>query len=515
MRKSLLQLMALLVAVVMALAGCGGSSGADNSGSGSASSKLVIAIGGSMPSADPHQAYGFPANLPIFGMFDALTRFNEKGELEAALATEWTSINETTWRFKLRQGVKFHNGDDFKADSVKFTFDRATNPDNKLVITSRVGTVKETKIVDDYTVDVITKAPDPLLPKTLSVVMIVPAGYFQKVGDKQFALKPVGTGAFEFAEFVNGDHFTLKASDKSWRGKPKVSEVQIKIIPEASTRMSALQTGEVDIAHNLPTDKLDQLKKEGISVITANLGRTASIIVDPLKDSPLKDVRVRQAIQYAVDREALVKAVMNGLGRPADGQMTGPDGFGHNPNVTAYPYDPVKAKQLLTDAGFPNGFTVKFDTPSGININDKETAEAVAGYLLKVGIKAEVNPLEYAGFLDRVGGKNVAGRSPLMLYGPDYLPLMDGDFQLVFYQTAHPSKRYNNPEFDQLYKESTSTLDLKKREADLQKMQELLHRDAVVFPLYQIPLVLGANSKVSGLSGRSDQVIWLDTIAKN
>jgi peptide/nickel transport system substrate-binding protein len=476
--------------------------------------RLVIAVGGSMPAGDPHQAYGFPANLPHFGMFDALTRFNERGQLEPALATDWSPAGDTAWRFKLRRGVKFHNGEDFTAQSVKFSLDRAANPDSKVVITSRAGGIKETRIVDDYTVDIVTKTPDPLLPKTLSVVMMIPAGYFQKVGEKQFALKPVGTGAFEFKEFVTGDHFTIVASDRSWRGRPKVSEVNIRIVPEAASRLAALRTGEVDIAHNVPPDKLEGLKKDGFTTITANLGRTASIILDPFKDSPLKDLRVRQAISHAVNREALVKNVLSGLGRPAQGQLTGPDGFGHNPAVKGYAFDPGKAKQLLTEAGHPNGFTVKFDTPAGINIMDRETAEAVAGFLLKVGIKAEVNPLEYAGFLDRVGGRNVPVRAPMILYGPDYLPLMDADFQLLFFQTTHPSKRYANPQFDKLYAESRSTLDTRKREAALMKMQELLHKDAVVLPLYQIPLVLGVNPKIAGLTGRADQIIWLDPIEK-
>lgn len=511
--------LSLLLLVTGCTAGTAGNSepvkGPSSETQSSGSPKLLkIAIGGTLPAADPHMAYGFPANLPHFAMFDALTRFTDTGELESALATEWKSVDPTTWRFTLRKGVKFHNGEDFRANSVKATIDRVLDANNKLTITSRVGNVKEARVVDEYTVDIITKGPDALLPKVMSVVLIIPATYYSQVGAQKFTDNPVGTGAFKFKELVVGDHFSLVAAEDSWRGRPRVDQVEIKIVPDASSRSAALKTGDVDIAHNLPTDQLEDLKKSGAQVVTTVLGRTATIFVDPLKDTPLKDKRVRQAVLHAVDTESIVKTVMGGYGRAAAGQILGPDGFGYNPNVKAYPYDPAKAKALLKEAGFPNGFPIKLETPVGVNVNDKETAEAVAGFLLAVGINAQVSPLEYAGFLDRTSGRNVDGRAPLFLYGPDYLPLMDGDFPLSFFASSHPSKRYNNPQFDKLFLETRSTLDIQKRKENFQAIQAMLHEDAVILPLYQMPLILGVNKNITGVVARPDQTLWLDKVGK-
>ncbi len=471
---------------------------------------LVLAVGSTMPNLDPHDVVGFPPKAVHIALFDTLTRFNNKMELEPALATSWHLVNDTTWEFKLRPGVKFNTGEEFDANAVKFTIERLIRVNREA--RSRNDSVVRAESVDPLTVRIFTKAPDPLLLRNLTVMYIVPPKYIAQVGDAGFVRQPVGTGAYRFKQYQSGSFVELEAAPNSWRGSPRLKHITIREITDAAVRTAALSTGEVDIAWNVPVDSVDSLRQAGFDIPNARLARTFALILDPIRDTPVRDRRVRQAIAYAIDKEGIVKNIMRGFGRVPDGQLVGPDAFGYHPSLKAYAYDPAKAKQLLREAGFPNGFTTTMATTAGVNPNDKQIGEALAGYLSQVGMTVEHKIVEFALYIDYVF--KPTGRPPLFLYGPDYYPAMDPNFQILFFASSHQTQRYNNPRFDELFAQSRKEMDAKKRQELLYRIAELMHEDLPVLPLVHMPLILGMNKRVQGFVPRPDQAIWYDAMSK-
>ncbi|MBI4278846.1 MAG: hypothetical protein HY660_10355 [Armatimonadetes bacterium] len=480
------------------------------------SGRLTVGMGSIAPTLDPHRLVAAPATIPYYAMFDPLVtvKVTDPTVLEPALATSWRNVNDTTWEFRLRSGVRFHNGDGFSARDVKFTIERALNPDNKLPIRTRVASVKTVETPDAMTVRIITLEPDPILPKRLSTLFIVPADYVAKAGAAGFEAKPVGTGAFQFKAFARGTAITLAAGPNSWRGAPKVAEVIIRNMPEPGVRVAALKTGEVDLIDGVPPDQAADLQRGGFAVSSAVRGAVFMYELGSILGlTPFKDKKVRQAVNYAIDKEALVKEIMRGYGRPAQGQLVGSDAFGFAPNVPAYPYDPNKARQLLAEAMYPNGFDTVISTTQGANPNDKEITEAVVGYLQRVGVRAKIEILQFAVFAQKFYDDK-GGRGAMFAWAPAYYQVMDADFALNWFDSSRPEKRYNNPEFDRLYRASRTEMNPQRRLQQLQQAAAVLREDPPAMFVLQPANVYAASRRVQGFTARPDVIITFDSIAK-
>ena len=455
--------------------------------SAAAKGKIVIAQGAETTTLDPHKGGSAIFINACLTMYDLLIRRTWEGKQKLALATSYKSIDPVTWEFKLRKGVKFHNGDPLTARDVKFSYDRMRDPKTRNPFRVFFRGIKEVQVIDDYTVRVITKKPDPVLPSRASfAAFIVPERYIREHGDEYFAKHPVGSGRYRFVKWVKNDYVELEANDNYWGDRPAAIKTLIfKVIPETGSRMAALQTGEVDIATNVPPFMIPKLKKDPkIDVISGPSGRVIFIgfnLLDSEKAGPLMKKKVRQALNYAVDKQSLIKHVLMGSGEQLATPLI-PVAFGYDPSIEPYPYDPDKAKSLLAEAGYPNGVETEFATGSGRYLMDKQIAEAISGMLAKVGIKAKLKVYEW-GQYEKV--RKAHEVEPLYLLGWGNT-MYDADGTLVpLFISKSTYSNYSNPDLDKMLMEARYQMDPEKRKKQYEEILELIKDEAPWIFLYQ------------------------------
>src|SRR5258705_969638 len=407
-------------------------------------------------------------------LFDGLTASGPKGVIQPRLATAWKALDDkNTWEFTLREGVTFSNGERFDAQSVKFTVEKTLN--DKLRWAGRLATIKSVTIINDYTVQVTTDGPDALLPGRLSLYMMPPKQVAAE-GLNTFGLHPAGTGSYVIDSYTASQKLTMQYRSDSWRvGKVGVPDKPLVIdlpssMPNPATRIAALRSGSVDAITAVPIDEIEALQRDGFTV---SIGKQASpvtffLLTDLDKTNPatvpLHDKRVRQALNHAVDQNALINQLFKGLVGDCPGQLVDSDGFGYNPNIKAFGYDPAKAKQLLAEAGYPNGFSTQITVLAGNPMGGEVIGQALAQYFDKVGVKAEILPTDGAQWISKWDG---GGRSPLFLGLVNYLPFYDADFTYSWFWSKNqpaPARFYSNPEFDRIFEAQRQELDRAKRD---------------------------------------------------
>lgn len=456
-------------------------------------------------------------------LFDGLTWPAEGGVLQPHLATSWRVLDDkVTWEFKLRQGVTFSNGEPFNAGVVKYTVDKTLK--EKLRWAGRLATIKDVRVIDDYTVQIVTNGPDGLLPGRMMVFMLPPKEV-EAVGLDAFGRKPAGTGAYVVDKFVPGQSVILKYRPGNWRegisglpgipGKPE--EIEWVNLADDAARMAALRAGSIDVAGDVPIDEIRPLQESGFTVSSVAEASPQIFYLLAAADStapnPLNDVKVRQAINYAVDVKTMCDQLFLGLTKPSPGQVTGPDAFGYNPKLTAFGYDPAKARQLLADAGYPNGFTVKAEIRPGAL--GSTTGQAVASYLGKVGIKVELLTLESTLWTQKIYN---GGRAPMFMQGVNYLPMYDADFSYVWFWSKNPAivakaPFFKNARFDQIFEQQEKEVDRSKREVLLQELGTILYEEAPVLFLFNQVRAYAASKKVKGLKVSADQMVYFENIS--
>jgi peptide/nickel transport system substrate-binding protein len=370
-------------------AGCG----AGSSSSGGAAGSLSIALADEPSTLDPQAQLDGNERAITDNVYETLLRRDPKtNELTPHLATELpTEVNPTTWQFKLRTGVKFTDGETFDATSAAFSINRVIDPKYNSAQGDFYEGITGAKAIDPTTLEVTTAEPDPLLPARMyGLKMMAP----EAAAKPDVTTAPVGTGPYKMTKYTRGQEIDLVRNDDYWGPKPSIDKVSVRFLPEAGSRASALKAGEVDLATVIPAEQtggLPQvLSREGLEFPVFRLLTTSG---------PLADPRVRQALNYAVDKDAIAKDLYGGYAEVAKCQPLSKAQVGYNDSLEAYPYDPEKAKALLKEAGY-NGETVTFLGPTGRWLKDAELNEAVIGYLEKVGIKIKSKIMPFSAYLD-------------------------------------------------------------------------------------------------------------------
>lgn len=350
---------------------------------------LVAALPLEPNSINPPNGADRMAELVILQIFDSLMDVNlETGELEPALATEWAiSEDGTTYDITLREGVTYHDGSEFNADDVVATFEAGLDPVNAYAASYEGITVE---VVDPLHVRIVREIPDVTFLRSLAETQIISDQQFAEGGNQAIEEAPIGTGPFRFVEWQKGDRIVLAANENYWEaGKPHVAELIFRPIPESSTRLAAVQTGEVDIVNRLSVDEAQSLLSvEGVNVINYPADRVYYITFNNLSTGiglPTEDARVRQAMNYAVNRQAIVDGLFGGFARLSTGFVT-PSNLGFDASLEPFPYDPEKAKELLAEAGYADGFEIGMACPIGAYTNFEEVCQAIAADLTAVGI---------------------------------------------------------------------------------------------------------------------------------
>ncbi|MEM7179176.1 MAG: ABC transporter substrate-binding protein, partial [Pseudomonadota bacterium] len=324
-------------------------------------------------------------------------------EYSGNLATEWTWIDDTTMEFKLREGVTFHNGEPFNADDVVYTVNFVAEKENGAKTQRNVNWMKSAEKIDDYTVRLYLKAPFPAALEFLSgPVSMYPNEYYAKVGPTGMGLKPVGTGPYKVLNVEPGKHFVLEKNDNyhdSPKGKPTIKTIDIRTIPDVNTQIAELFNGSLELIWQTPADQAEKLAEmEQFTVANESTMRIGYLAMDAIgrtgKDNPFTKLEVRRAINHAIDREAMVKALLKGKSTVVSSACY-PSQFGCTQDVVSYDYDPEKAKALLAEAGYPDGFKTDFYA-----YRNRDYAEALASYLNAIGIETEFKMLKYSALRD-------------------------------------------------------------------------------------------------------------------
>lgn len=456
--------------------------------------EVIIGLANDALYLDPHQQNETTTNMLCAHIFDSLVHYTENLEVIPGLAKEWTRESDTEWVFHLEEGVKFHNGNDFTAEDVKYSVDRVRDT----IIANIVSNVQSVEIVDDYTVKIETVKPYAVLLRDLEKVKIVDKDYVEEVGDDTFNREPVGTGPYKLVEWIKSDHIKMEANEDYWGQVPEIETVIFRPITNNATRTAALLSGDVDFINDVPVrdaeriannSDLDLIKKPSLRLIYLHLDgwRDKSPTID-LPENPLQDIRVRQAIYYGINVDAIVQFTMDGHAYPAE-QFVQSSHLGYVEGVERYPYDPEKARELLAEAGYPDGFTVTLDSPNDRYVNDAQVAQAIASQLSKIGINIELNLMPKSLFFDYV---RPGDKSSIVMSGWSATSGGAGRMYEVFlvsrdtYEGLGGSNRghYSNSEFDQAVINASSTASIEERDQYLQKATQIALDDLALIPLY-------------------------------
>ena len=471
---------------------------------------LTIALPSNPETIDPHQFRSVLTGSILVNICETLLIRDPKSmELKPLLATSWRNVDPHTWEFKLRRGVKFHNGEPFDAEAVKFSIDRTIgsklNTLGKVLWPPSIG--QEVQIVDPGTVRITTKVPDPILPNRVAAesVSMVPPKAMAEYREKFVSDRPIGTGPFRFVEYVVGERVVLEASPDYWGAKAASQRLVWQIVPDPATRVAALARGTIDVMLNLPVPLIPTVEGDAKLAVYSELGSSVHLLLlNALQAPPLKDRRVRQALAYAIDRATVVKSLYAGRGKLANSVVARQVTNAIDP--PAYAYDPDRAKKLLAEAGQGSGFDLTLWQATGRWSQAEEAAQLIAGYWEKIGVRVSLQTLEFGEYNRR------AGRG--LLKDAAYYAFINGTWDPSYltqrFLPTYGSFRYYDAagELKQVIEEHEQTFDAKKRRDLATQVQKGLQEEVGWLYLWQLDEIFGMSRKVKGFRMRPDQILW-------
>ncbi|MBK1660473.1 ABC transporter substrate-binding protein [Paracraurococcus ruber] len=474
---------------------------------GAAAQSLTMAVGAPVTSLDPHYHQLSPNTAVAQMVFDGLTGTDARARVVPGLAEGWTAVDETTWEFRLRRGVRFHNGSALTAADVAFTFQRVPNvPNSPSSYAIYTRPIREVQIVDDHTLRLRTAAPWPLLPTDLANVMILDQETHAAATTEGFnaGAMAVGTGPFRMVTHRNGERIEFERNDAYWGDRPHWQRVAYRMVTNDAARTAALLAGDVEVIDQVPTSDLAKLRGDqrltlaevtGLRLIFLGLDHARTdaspFVTDndgkPLPRNPLKDARVRRALSLAIDRGAITERVMEGAAIPA-GQFLPEGSFGWVPDLPVPRAEAEAAKRLLAEAGFPQGFRITLHGPNDRYPNDARIIQAIGQMWTRAGIRTTVEASPWTTFVARAGRQDLSafligwGSSSGEASNP--LRNLVAGFDRDKGYGASNRGRYANPELDRVVETAMRTLDDARREALLQQATRIAFEDVAIIPLH-------------------------------
>ncbi|MGH7321674.1 MAG: ABC transporter substrate-binding protein [Candidatus Rokuibacteriota bacterium] len=473
-------------------------------------SKMVIAYGIPMLTLDPQKHDNSVHESVLRNIYEPLVTLSaDLTKVEPLLATSFSRLNDLTIQFKLRPGVKFHNGEELDAQAVKFTVERVFKPDTKAPLLTTYQPIDRVDVVDKVTVNVVSKKPDPMLIRRMSSfhMNIIPPRYFSTASADDLAKKPVGTGPYKFVSWAKDADFVMEANPAYWGPtKATIGRITMRTIPETGTRVAALLAGDADVVTAVPPDEIDRVNRSGKARTITLPGNRIPFYFINVRQAPLSNALVRQALNYGSNMDGIIKTVLGGHGfRRA--VISNPWHVGYDPTVQPFPYDPNKAKALLAQAGHAGGISVNMHGIQGRYPKDKEIAEALAGEWGKVGIKVNLRFWEWGAWLDAAD----AGKLDGLIFASWGNPWMDADgtyYPLFKSNTRYTGKwtGYGNETLDGLLEEGRTTLDEGKRREIYGRIQRLMQDDCPAVFMHGLEDVYGVSSRIEW-KPRSDEMV--------
>ncbi|MEX2501392.1 MAG: glutathione ABC transporter substrate-binding protein [Trueperaceae bacterium] len=466
---------------------------------------LTIAQGTDAVSLDPHDVTDSPSATVTSHLYETLFELTPDGDIVPNLVTDFSSNDDgTVWTFTLRDDVTFHDGTPLTAEIVKGSMDRFLNPDNAFTFRFLLNRVDEIEVVDDLTFRFhLASTFAPLLAHlTHSTTAIVLPSHVEAAGE-DFGSEPLGTGPFQFTSWDRGEQIDLARFDGYWGENAQIDGVRFLAVPENTTRMAMAEAGSAHVAVRVPPQDIDRLNSLSfLNVENVSSVRTIYIYFNHSLEM-FEDVRVRRAINHAVNKEEIAEFITGGAVRPSDAAIS-PGVFGYTP-VGTYEYDPERARELLAEAGYPDGISVTLYSPTGRYLQDIQIAEAIQSQLAGAGIDAQIETLEWASYLELTARPAEENDVPMALLGWGTVT-GDADYGLfaLFHTSEHVpngSNRafYSNPEVDALLEEARTNTDPAAREALYEDALQIIHEDAPWLFLHSETQLVAVNDAVNGL----------------
>ena len=502
-------LLAVLTTAVLIVTGAAGVEAAPES-------KVVIAQGVDPTTLDTMNQQETPASVVTGHIFDGLVERDSNLKVVPALASELPKlVAPTTWEVKLRKGVKFHNGEEFNAESVKFSLERVKTP--ALRASSNFRPIDRVEVIDAYTVRVHTSKPWPTFVTimTFTQAAMYPAKAYAGKDSAFISRNPIGTGPYRFVKWSKDEEIVLEADPGHWRGSPKIKTVVFRPIPDDAVRVAALQNGEIDVAVNIPPHLASIIANHPKAFLTtAPSIRTLQLmfvtheydaqhkLIGPYK-GPTVDKRVRQAIAYAIDADEIIKGVLDGKAMRTATMLT-PLHFGYDASLKPIKQDLARSKKLLAEAGYAGGLEITLNSPQGRYVRDKEVAEAVTGQLNKAGIKTTLKTYEFVNYLNNLVYPHKPGPVWLIGWGT---PTVDAETVYApLFRTGSNLSNYHNADFDGMVDQAQTQMDEKQRLATYHRINKLWVEEMPAVPLYQQLDLYGASKRLNW-KARSDERI--------
>lgn len=466
---------------------------------------------------DPH-AQWLDTNTSYYNhIYGSLVRIDERSAIVPDLAESWKIVSDTEWQFNLRKGVKFHDGSSLDAADIVASFARArTLPTATSPFTGAIATVKEVKAVDENTISITTTRPDPVLLHAIANIQIIPSELGGATTDSFNTGKSVvGTGPYKYSGFKAGDRLELARNPDYWGKKATWDRVTFRFIPDDAARVAALLGNDVDLIDFVPPRLVERVSAApNAALFLGPSDRPIFLIMDTERDvspfikdkngvaltkNPLKDKRVREALTIAIDRPLLAKRVMDGAATPSS-QPTAPGFGGYNDSLKVPPFDAARAKALLAEAGYPDGFAMTVHCTNDRYVNDEKVCQAIGQMLARIGLKMSVEALPRSVFFPVATNHTSDARYSFLLLGwgnsstgdaglvPNMLHSYDKPRGLGTWNLGH----YSNPEIDKTIEAAVSTMDLKKRYEGLAQSMKLAMEDHALIPLYTQSVIMAA-----------------------
>ena len=468
---------------------------------------LVVMQSADAATLDPTMNRETPTFNVLINVFDALLEKEPDGGYAPALATSWTVTDGTVWEMELRTDVTFHDGTPFTADAVVFTIERLLDEATESPIRGGFTFMTSVEKTGEHAIRITTSQPTPLAEHYFSELLIVPPHAFDDGGAETFGRAPIGTGPFQVTEWRRDVALELAAFEDHWRGAPAIDAVEFRPVPEATTRVSALQAGEADLIVQVPPTLAPVLEAaRGVDLAAVPGARAIYVGINVTGGSDaLDDPRVRRALNLAVDVDAIIDGILAGRATPTSAFLTEVD-FGYDPEVRPYGHDPEAARELLADAGYADGgLTLTLQSPNGRYVGDAQVAQAVAEQLSQVGVEVDLEIREYGAYV----GDLFSGNAPdLYLIGWGNAPL-DADFILYpLLRSGELLSYYADDELDALLDAGRGTVDRQARQEIYAEALARIHDQAPAIFLYKPQDLYGLSERLEW-TPRTDERIWL------
>ena len=474
---------------------------------------LTIAQGVDATTLDPNDQEETPTQNIVNNIFDPLLKRGTDGSVLPWLATSVEAVSDTVWEITLRDDVFFHNGEHLDAEVVAWNFERAIDADDPIRFISNFQPVSEIRVTGEYSLEVITRTPYPVFITHLTRFFMVSRENYENLGRASAAENPVGTGPYRFVRWLRDQELVLEAFEDYWFGTPSIPSVVFRPIPETSSRVAELITGGVDIITNVSPEAQDLITLSGAADIrTVPSIRNIFIIFTATEEGPLADPRVREALNLAVDVEEIIEGIFQGnavaTATPLNAYI-----FGYAEELDVRIHDQERARELLAEAGFPDGFSFSLGSPDGRYLNDRLVTEAVAGQLRRIGVDADVRVQEWSSYVGQVLERQVPTDAYLIGWGNSNFDADRSLFTLFYGGTVEGGagrsvfSYWTNEEFDQLVLEAQSTTDVDARLQLYVEAQELIAAEFPWLFLYQQGDAYGVSLRVEW-EARPDELIW-------